>query len=166
MSLIWSHSYSHPVHSACTASLRQRWHSNIGVMATFPKLSYVFCQELLPSLPSAPSSSQATLLSPVPRWAGAEDLWGHSSKPGGSWGGGHSRDTQDFGAALANTSAPAAGQWPNAAFVGPATLRSRWPGSMLTMQVQTQQSCALQISYRPFRKAALNLHRVTSCTGL
>lgn len=157
-----------PVHPACTASLRQRWHSNIGDMATSPKLSSMFCQGLLSSLPSTPSSSQTTLLSPVPRSAGAEVLCapGHSSKPGGSRGGEHSRDTRD----------PSEQCWQTSLLQqldsGQALPLLDLPGQgaddqspCLTMQLQIQQSCALQVPYRPFGKAALNLHRVTSCTG-
>lgn len=80
-----------PVHPACTASLTQRWqwHSNIGDMATPPKLSYVFCQELLSSLPSSLLSLHAPRPRCCPQFPGQQvqrNSAGHSSKPGGSWG--------------------------------------------------------------------------------
>lgn len=119
-----------PVHPACTASLRQRWHSNIGDTATSPKLSSMFCQGLLSSLPSAPSSSQATQSVPsakVSRCRGALCSRAQQQTRRQPGQGARQAHVGPLRAVLATITAPAAGQWPNPAFAGPARPGSRWP---------------------------------------
>lgn len=140
-------------------TLQHWWHGH------FPK-TVICLLSRAPFLPPfCPSSSQATWLSPVPRSAGAEELWAQQQtwrQPGQGAQQGH---VEPLEAALANTTAPAAGHWPKAVFADLPGQAADHQAPCLTVQLQIRQSCALQVLYRPFGKAALNLHRVTSCTG-
>lgn len=119
-----------------------------------------FPPSLLPLHPPRPP-----WLFPVPSSADAEMLWAQQQTWRELGQGAQQGHVGPFGAALANTTAPAAENWPNAAFADLPGQAADHQAPCLTVQLQIQQSCALQVLYRPFGKAALNLHRVTSCTG-
>lgn len=119
-----------PVHPASTASLRQRWHSNIGDMATSPKLSYVFCQELLSSLPSAPSSSQATLAVPSAKFSRYRDALGTAANLEGAGAGSTARTCGTLWGSAGKHHCSSSWKLAKCCLCWPARPGSRSPGSM------------------------------------
>lgn len=137
----------------------------------------MFCQGLLSILLTNspfPSSSQAVLLPPgqlVSRGRGAlcssaqQHIRSGARLP--SLGqGAQQGPVVPLGAGLASTTTPAVKTM--AKMMPLLYLPSQGAddqGPYLTRQLQIRQSYFLQVLYEPFGKTALNLHRVTSCTG-